>query len=210
MQRMTGLRGLLRLAEALAVIPMVKRRLPETELPMQDARTLAAAVGAALAGQAVRSTGGRTLVRETLVGGLSLAPALLALRGGELAAYHGVEHKAIGAYEDEGDAADATKEHERCGSNLVAPLLSSTILGNVLARRAGLRGPAVDAAVGLGSTAVAFEAFGWSERHPESPLARLLRRPGHEIQRAVGTREPTEEQLEVGRAAVAEILRIER
>jgi uncharacterized protein YqhQ len=34
--------------------------------------------------------------------------------------------------------------------------------------------------------------------------------PGHEIQRAVGTREPTEEQLEVGRAALAEILRVER
>ena len=30
---------------------------------------------------------------------LSLAPAVLALRGGELAAYHGVEHKAIAAYE---------------------------------------------------------------------------------------------------------------
>ena len=36
-----------------------------------------------------------------------------------------------------------------------------------------------------------------------------MRRPGFEIQRAVGTREPTEEQLEVGRAALAEILRVE-
>jgi uncharacterized protein YqhQ len=40
-------------------------------------------------------------------------------------------------------------------------------------------------------------------------VARLLRRPGHEIQRAVGTREPSREQLEVGRAAMAEILRVE-
>ena len=36
-----------------------------------------------------------------------------------------------------------------------------------------------------------------------------MRRPGFEIQRVVGTREPTEEQLEVGRAALAEILRVE-
>ena len=43
----------------------------------------------------------------------------------------------------------------------------------------------------------------------ETRLARLLRRPGHEIQRTVGTREPTPEQLEVGRAALDEILRVE-
>jgi uncharacterized protein YqhQ len=206
---LAGVRGLVRLAEALLLIPLVKRRLPEAELPMQDGSTIAALAGAALAGQAVRATGGRTLGREAAVAALSFAPALLALRSGELAAYHGVEHKAIGAYEQDGDAVDATKEHDRCGSNLVAPLLSAATVGNVLARRAGLRGPAVDAAVGLGSTAVAFELFGWSERHPESGLARLLRRPGHEIQRAVGTREPTPEQLEVGRAALAEILRLE-
>jgi uncharacterized protein YqhQ len=208
-ERLAGVRGVTRLAEALAVIPLVKRRLPEAELPMQDARTVGALAGAALLGQAVRATGGRTVGREAAVAVLSLAPAVLALRSGDLAAYHGVEHKAIGAYEQDSDAGEATKEHERCGSNLVAPLLSSAVVGNVAARRAGLRGPAVDAAVGLGSTAVAFEVFGWSERHPDSAVTRLLRRPGHEIQRAVGTREPTAEQLEVGRAALAEILRAE-
>jgi uncharacterized protein YqhQ len=54
------------------------------------------------------------------------------------------------------------------------------------------------------------EVFAWSERHPESTLTRVLRVPGHEIQRAFGTREPTAEQLEVGRAALEEILRVER
>jgi uncharacterized protein YqhQ len=63
--------------------------------------------------------------------------------------------------------------------------------------------------VGLGSAAVAVEVFAWGERHPDSALTRLLRRPGHEIQRAVGTREPTADQLEVGRSALAEILRVE-
>jgi uncharacterized protein YqhQ len=78
-----------------------------------------------------------------------------------------------------------------------------------VARRAGLRGPATEAAVGLGSIALAVEVFAWSERHSDTALARLLRRPGHEIQRLVGTREPTPDQLEVGQAALEEILRVE-
>jgi uncharacterized protein YqhQ len=204
-----GLRGVLKLAEAVAVIPMVKRALPEAKLPMQDARTLGAMGAAALGGHAIRSTGARTAGREAAVALLSAAPALLALRGGDLAAYHGVEHKAIAGYEEDADAADADKEHERCGSHLVAPMLAAATVGNVAARRAGLRGPAAEAAVGLGSAAVAVEVFAWSERHPDTALARLLRRPGFEIQRAIGTREPTTDQLEVGRAALAEILRVE-
>jgi uncharacterized protein YqhQ len=52
--------------------------------------------------------------------------------------------------------------------------------------------------------------FAWGERNPDSRLTRLLRRPGHEIQRAVGTREPTAEQLEVGAAALEEVLRVEQ
>ena len=204
-----GARGVAKLAEALAVIPLVKRALPEARLPMQDLRTLSAMAGAALTGQAIRSGGARTIGRELAVGAVSLAPALLALRGGELAAYHGVEHKAIAAYEQDGDAAEAVKEHDRCGSNLVAPMLASAALGNVAARRAGLRGPAAEAAVALGSAAFAVEVFAYAERHDGSAASRLLRRPGFEIQRVVGTREPTEEQLEVGRAALEEILRAE-
>ena len=61
----------------------------------------------------------------------------------------------------------------------------------------------------VGSIAAAVEVFAWSERHAETRVAKALRRPGYELQRAIGTREPTEEQLEVGRAALAEILRVE-
>jgi uncharacterized protein YqhQ len=208
-ERVPGLRGVVKLAEAMAVIPLVKRALPEARLPMQDAKTLGAMGAAALAGQAVRRAARSVAARETAVAAISLAPALMALRSGDLAAYHGVEHKAIAAYEDDGDAADATKEHDRCGSHLVAPMLTAGALGNVAVRRAGLRGPAAEAIVGLGSAALAVEVFAWSERHPDSALTRLLRRPGHEIQRAVGTREPTPEQLAVGRAALVEILRVE-
>jgi len=213
-ERVPGVRGVLKLAEAMAVIPLVKRALPEARLPMQDVRTLGSMGAAALAGQAIRTAGprnpgARTAGREVAVALVSIAPALLALRSGDLAAYHGVEHKAIAGYEEDSDAAEADKEHDRCGSHLVAPMLAAAAVGNVALRRAGVRGPAADAAVGVGSAAVAVELFVWGERHPDSAVTRLMRRPGFEIQRAVGTREPTGEQLEVGEAALAEILRVE-
>jgi uncharacterized protein YqhQ len=207
-ERVPGVRGVVKLAEAMAVVPLVKRALPEARLPMQDARTLGAMGAAALGGHAIRRRG-PSAMRETAVALVSLAPALMALRGGDLAAYHGVEHKAIAAYEEDGEAADATKEHDRCGSHLVAPMLTMAAVGNAAARRAGLRGPAAEAMIGLGSAAAAVEVFVWGERHPDSRLTKLLRRPGHEIQRVFGTREPTPDQLEVGNAALAEILRVE-
>ena len=205
-----GVRGVARLAEAMWVIPLVKRGLPEARLPFQDPGVLAVAAGASLGGTALRK-------RLSGVGGeaaaavVSMLPAIFALRGGELAAYHGVEHKAIGAYEaDDEDARDATKEHERCGSHLVAPMLVSNLAGTLLLRRTVARpGVLANGAVALASSAVAVEVFAWCERNAESPLARAIKRPGFEIQRLVGTREPDERQLEVGRAALAEILRAE-
>jgi uncharacterized protein YqhQ len=88
-------------------------------------------------------------------------------------------------------------------------MLAATAAGTVAVRKAGLSGPAADGAVALGSLALAVEVFGWSERNADTPLARALRRPGYEIQRLVGTREPTDAQVEVGQAALAEILRRE-
>src|ERR687890_405937 len=155
-----GVRGVVKLAEAMAVIPLVKRALPEARLPMQDLKTLGSMGAAALAGQAIRTTGARrhgkrTAGREAAVALVSLAPALLALRSGELAAYHGVEHKAIAGYEEGSDAAVAHKEHDRCGSHLGAPMLATPPLGTPAVRRAGFRGPAAAAAIGLGSAAAA-------------------------------------------------------
>src|SRR5919202_3810717 len=76
--RIPGVRGVAKLAEATAVIPLVKRALPDAQLPMQDGRTLGAMAGAAAAGQALRSSGPRTVARELAVAGVSLLPALLA------------------------------------------------------------------------------------------------------------------------------------
>jgi uncharacterized protein YqhQ len=205
-----GVRGVVRLAEAIAVIPLVKRALPEAQLPFHDATVLAAMAATATAGVALRRRV-RGMGGEAAVAALSLAPSLVALRGGDLAAYHGVEHKAIGAYEQgAADARDASKEHDRCGSHLMAPLLAANLAGTALLRRAVQRpSPLAGAAVQLASVGAAVEVFAWSERHGDTALARALRRPGHELQRVLGTREPTGEQLDVGRAALAEILRVE-
>src|SRR5215213_7916092 len=53
-ERVPGLRGLTKLAEAFAVIPLVKRGLPEARLPMQDMRTLGAVAAAAAGTKALR------------------------------------------------------------------------------------------------------------------------------------------------------------
>ena len=205
-----GVRGVVRLGEAFAVIPLVKRSLPQAKLPFENPSVLGVAAGASLVGALVRRRVGG-MSGETAAVMLSLAPAVLALRGGELAAYHGVEHKAIAAYEsDASDAADAAKEHDRCGSHLVTPLLASNLAGALLVRRVLERpGPVAGAGVAVASTAAAVEVFAWCERHSGTRLARALRRPGFELQRLIGTREPDERQLEVGRAALAEILRVE-
>jgi uncharacterized protein YqhQ len=205
-----GVRGVVRLGEAFVVIPLVKRALPQAKLPFENPGVLGVAAGASLAGAVLRRRF-RGSSGEAAAAMLSLAPAVLALRGGELAAYHGVEHKAIAAYEsDTPDAADAAKEHDRCGSHLVTPLLASNLAGALLVKSVLERpGPVAGAGVAVVSTAAAVEVFAWCERHAASPLARALRRPGFELQRLIGTREPDERQLEVGRAALAEILRVE-
>jgi uncharacterized protein YqhQ len=205
-----GLRGVARLGEAFAVIPLVKRGLPEARMPFQNPSVVGVAAGATLTGAMLRRRVGGAM-GESAAAMVSLAPALFALRGGELAQYHGVEHKAIAAYEqDAADAGDAAKEHERCGSHLVAPMLASNLAGTLLLRRVVERPNAMaGSAVALASTAAAVEIFAWCERHPDARATKAIRRPGFGLQRAIGTREPDEHQLEVGRAALEEILRVE-
>src|ERR1700710_1103166 len=45
-----GVRGVARLAEAMAVIPLVKRALPSARLPFQDVSVLGVAAGASITG----------------------------------------------------------------------------------------------------------------------------------------------------------------
>jgi uncharacterized protein YqhQ len=210
-EKLAGVRGVVRLGEAMVVIPLVKRALPDAKLPFQDVKVLATMLATAGGGRLLRSRLKAGAGAEAVLAAVSLLPSIVALRGGELAEYHGVEHKAIAAYESDAiDAADAAKEHDRCGSHLMTPLLASNLAGAALLRHTLQRpGPAAQLAVGIASLGIAVEVFVWTERHADSAAARVLRRPGHELQRVLATREPSERQLEVGRAALAEILRVE-
>lgn len=201
------LRGPAKLAEVFVLLPQVKRALPEAELPMQRPRVVASMLGSVVVLQALRRSSLRPAARELLSSLLSLGPAALALSGGELAAYHGAEHMSIGAYEH-GEA--RPKEHERCGSHLVGPLLLTGAAGNLVAERAPehLR-PVAKAAAAVGAVAASTEIFGWMARHPAHPLARALAKPGHELQHRLGTREPSAEQLEVAEAALRACLTLE-
>jgi uncharacterized protein YqhQ len=202
------LRGPARIAEVFALLPQVRRRLPEARLPFQRPQVLAAMGGTALVVRAIKGSPRLSPLARELVGGvLSLAPAALALRGGELAAYHGAEHISIGSYEH---GEQRAREHERCGSHLLGPLVASSAIGATLAAKAPkqLRGPA-RAAAQIGAVAASTELFGWMTRNPDKSLSRALAWPGHELQHRLATAEPTPEQLEVAEAALAACLELE-
>jgi uncharacterized protein YqhQ len=202
------LRGPARLAEVMLLLPEVRRRLPEARLPFERPRVLVTMLGSAVAARLVKASRLRPLAQELLAGAFSLAPAALAVRGSEVAAYHGAEHISIGSYEH-GEA--RAKEHERCGSHIVGPLLLSSAVGGALAARAPgrLRGPA-RAAAQLGAVALATELFSWMVRNPERRLSRALAKPGHELQHRLATEDPSPEQLEVADAALARCLKLEQ
>jgi uncharacterized protein YqhQ len=210
--KIPGLRGPLRLAEALLVLPLTRRRLRAARMPFEDWRVVAA-VGATLAlTAALRKRVGSSALRESLIQVIGATPAIVALLDRDLAAYHGVEHKAIAAYEQGiEDPTGVPKEHDRCGSNLVTPMMLLSVGGTVLLERLVEQpGPLARAVVGIGGASIAVEMFAWSDRHHGDPLAEAFHRPGREIQRHLATKEPTPEQLEVGVAALAEILRVEQ
>ena len=202
------LRGPLRLAEAFALLPMVRRALPQARFPFARPAVVASIVASSLVARGLRrstlSPGGK----EVAAGAVSLLPAVLALRGSGLAEYHGAEHVSIGTYEND---ARAPKEHPRCGSQLIAPMLASSLAANVAAARApaAARGFArlLGTAAAIGASV---EVFAWTTRNPENPLARALARPGLELQRRFSTAEPSGAQVEVADAARDACLALER
>jgi uncharacterized protein YqhQ len=198
--RLPLVRGVARMGEMLALLPIVRRGLPQARLPFEDVRVVGAVVATSLA------TGG--LRKSRLSSGRAELVALRSSR--ELAGYHGAEHKAIGAYEHGGAAFDATKEHERCGTHLVGPLVAATAGANLIAsrlpERARRSGRFAGSLIAMG---VAVEVFAWADRNRDTRAARALSRPGFAFQRAVATEEPSPEQLEVAERALEELLKAE-
>ena len=170
---------------------------------------VAAMAASAVAVRVVRDSPRVSPAAQELVAGLlALAPATYALRGGSLAAYHGAEHISIGTYEH-GEPRE--KEHERCGSHLVGPLIAtSAVAGGLAARAPAHLRAAARLAGSLGALAASTEIFGWMVRNPKNRFAKALAKPGHELQHRLATAEPTPEQVEVAEAALAACLELER
>lgn len=200
-------RGPARVAEIFALLPAVRRALPEAKLPFERPGVAGAMVGSAFAVKAVRDSRLNPIAQEALAAVAALVPAAVALRGSALAEYHGAEHISIGSYEH-GEARD--KEHERCGSHMLGPLLLSTAAGSLLARGAPARlRPLARLGAGVGALAAAVEVFSWMVANEKHPVARALAKPGHELQHRFVTAEPSPAQLEVAEAALRECLRLE-
>jgi uncharacterized protein YqhQ len=207
-------RGILRLADALLVLPQVKAKLKDAQLPLEAPRVVVTMALSAFATAGVRRMGPTRGVvgRELATAVLALAPAVVALKNSSIAQYHGAEHKSIGEYERRlrgEEPRDAPKEHERCGSNLVGPLLLTNALANAALRRGGRATPGRTLLAGLVGIGSAMEIFGWMSRNQDSPVARALSRPGHSLQKLFTTEEPSPEQMQVAYAALNEILRLE-
>jgi uncharacterized protein YqhQ len=202
------LRGPIRMLDAFLLLPQIRRAQPEARLPFERPRVLASLIGsAAVVGMLRRSQRIGPAAKELLGGLASLVPATLALRGTQLAEYHGAEHITIGSYEH---GEPRGKEHERCGSHLVGPMLLTSAVGASLAARAPerLRAPARLVAT-VGSLAAATELFSWMVRNPEHRAARALAWPGHELQSRFATADPDPEQLAVAQAALDACLALE-
>ncbi len=207
--RMPFLRGPIVLAEAFALLPMVRRALPEARFPFERPAVLGSIVASTLVARGLRRSGLSAGGRELAAAAVAVLPAALALRGPDLAAYHGAEHVSIGTYENGG--APAPKEHPRCGSQLIGPMVASSVAANLVASKAppATRGLArllgMTAAIG-----VSVELFGWMTRNPAHPVSRVLSRPGFELQKRLSTSEPSQDQVEVADAARDACLALER
>jgi uncharacterized protein YqhQ len=146
--------------------------------------------------------------------GILLALAVLQVgMGAEVWRYHGAEHKAVNAYEARADLRDTaavqtfSRIHDRCGTNLVAIVFVLALLCLPLGE--GLLGQALSLAAAVLVIAVALELFRLVERAPQSPLSRAVLFGGRTLQRALTTREPRSEHLDLAGRALLGVVEAE-
>jgi uncharacterized protein YqhQ len=217
LKRIPMLRGLVNLTESMMVLPAAHARGGQLPMMGRSPAVVASMLVSAVGTIAVRNPKKRLppFVEELTVSALALLPSLVALRRNKAVQYHAAEHKSINAYEtagvlDEHVAEDATAEHPRCGSNIVGPALALMTVGNTLTRRyMGRHSSLGRLGVSVLSLSGSMEMIQWAARHPRSRWSRAITTPGSSLQNLVTTREPTEDQLDVGLAALRELLRLE-
>jgi len=130
-------------------------------------------------------------------------------------AYHGAEHKAIAAYENDvpltpDEAQKFTTQHVRCGTNFLLTVMVITIVVYSFVGRPGW-------AVLIASrvllipliAAISYEIIRFAARHMQWAWVRIAMIPGLSLQRLT-TREPTLDQLEVAITSVRAVLTAEQ
>jgi len=105
--RVPGLRGILRIAGVLWLVPHARRASPHARLAVEAPAMVGGIIAGMLLGGAVRAAASSDARGELYAGAVSLGCMLTALRAGELCGYHGAEHKAIAGYEQGIDASQA-------------------------------------------------------------------------------------------------------
>lgn len=209
--RVPMLRGPARLAGMLFVLPHVRRVVPEVRFGFESRELIAGMIAGSVLVRAIRHRFGTGLVPDVASGAVSLAMTLAWMRGGEVSAFHGAEHKAIGGYEQGIAAADATREHERCGTQLAVPAMvlgaaaSHTAVAVLPSRPHGAR--LFGQLVGI---AAATELFRANQRGNGGKLGTFIATAGRRLQTIATTSEPSREQLDVAEVALAELLDAER
>jgi uncharacterized protein YqhQ len=129
--------------------------------------------------------------------------------------YHGAEHKAIAAYENDEpltpEAAQRfTTQHVRCGTNFLLTVLVIAIIVYSVIGRPSLPVLVLSRLVLIPVIAgIAYEVIRFAARHMDRLWVRVAMKPGLTLQKMT-TREPSLEQLEVAIASLRAVMTSEQ
>jgi uncharacterized protein YqhQ len=129
--------------------------------------------------------------------------------------YHGAEHKAIAAYENDVELTPAsaqrfTTEHVRCGTNFLLTVMVLTIVVYSFVGRPGWLVLVASRIVLIPViAALAYEVIRFAAKHMHLGWVRALMRPGLLLQRLT-TRQPTLDQLEVAITSLRAVMTAEQ
>ena len=129
--------------------------------------------------------------------------------------YHGAEHKAIAAYENDEpltpEAAQRfTTQHVRCGTNFLLTVLVIAIVVYSVIGRPALPVLVISRLVLIPVIAgVAYEVIRFAARHMDKLWVRVAMKPGLTLQKMT-TREPSLDQLEVAIASLRAVMTSEQ
>jgi uncharacterized protein YqhQ len=129
--------------------------------------------------------------------------------------YHGAEHKAIAAYENDApltpeSAQTFTTQHVRCGTNFLLTVLVIAIIVYSVIGRPPLPILVLSRIVLIPVIAgIAYELIRFAARHMDKAWVRISMKPGLTLQKMT-TREPSLDQLEVAIASLRAVMTSEQ